>query len=59
MIPAAARVEAGTREAIIIAAANGDIYHAADAGRDLRRQLLAGRTPERAYNGVAWLYDRI
>ena len=37
----------------------GDIYHAADAVRDLRRQLLAGRTPEQAYNGVAWLYDGI
>jgi 3-hydroxybenzoate 6-monooxygenase len=37
----------------------GDIYHAADATRDLRRQLLAGRTPEQAYNGVAWLYDGI
>ena len=37
----------------------GDIYHAADAMRDLRRQMLAGRTPEQAYNGVAWLYDGI
>ena len=37
----------------------GDIYHAADAVRDLRRQLLSGRTPEQAYDGVAWLYDGI
>lgn len=37
----------------------GDIYHAADAVRDLRRQLLAGRTPEQAYDGIAWLYDGI
>jgi salicylate hydroxylase len=37
----------------------GDIYHAADAVRDLRRQMLGGRTPEQAYNGVAWLYDGI
>ncbi len=37
----------------------GDIYHAADAVRDLRKQMLAGRTPEQAYNGVAWLYDGI
>ena len=37
----------------------GDIYHAAGAVRDLRRQLLSGRTPEQAYNGVAWLYDGI
>jgi len=37
----------------------GDIYHATDAVRDLRRQLLGGRTAEQAYNGVAWLYDGI
>ena len=37
----------------------GDIYHAADAVRDLRRQLLSGRTPQQAYDGVAWLYDGI
>jgi len=37
----------------------GDIYHAADAVRDLRRQMLAGRTPEQAYNGVAWLYTPV
>lgn len=37
----------------------GDIYHATDAVRDLRKQMLAGRTPEQAYNGVAWLYDGI
>ena len=37
----------------------GDIYHAADAVRDLRRQLLSGRTPEQAYDGVGWLYDGI
>ena len=37
----------------------GDVYHAADATRDLRRQMLAGRTPEQAYNGMAWLYDGI
>ena len=37
----------------------GDIYHAADAVRDLRREMLAGRTPEQAYNGVAWLYTPV
>ena len=37
----------------------GDIYHATDAVRDLRKAMLAGRTPEQAYNGVAWLYDGI
>jgi len=34
----------------------GDIYHATDAVRDLRRQMLAGRTPQQAYDGMAWLY---
>jgi salicylate hydroxylase len=37
----------------------GNIYHAADAVRDLRRQMLAGRTAEQAYNGVAWLYTPV
>jgi len=37
----------------------GDIYHAADAVRDLRRQMLAGRTKEQAYNGVSWLYTPV
>ncbi len=37
----------------------GDIYHATDAVRDLRKQMLSGRTPEQAYNGMAWLYDGI
>ncbi len=37
----------------------GEIYHASDAVRDLRRQMLAGRTPEQAYNGVAWLYTPV
>ena len=37
----------------------GDIYHAADALRDLRWLLLSGRTPEQAYDGVGWLYDGI
>jgi 3-hydroxybenzoate 6-monooxygenase len=37
----------------------GDIYHATDAVRDLRRQMLAGRTPEQAYNGVGWLYTPV
>jgi 2-polyprenyl-6-methoxyphenol hydroxylase-like FAD-dependent oxidoreductase len=37
----------------------GDIYHATDAVRDLRREMLAGRTPEQAYNGMSWLYEGI
>lgn len=37
----------------------GDVYHAAGATRDLRNSLLAGRTPQQAYAGMAWLYDGI
>lgn len=37
----------------------GEIYHAADAVRDLRRAILGNRTPEQAINGMAWLYDGI
>jgi 2-polyprenyl-6-methoxyphenol hydroxylase-like FAD-dependent oxidoreductase len=37
----------------------GDIYHASDAVRDLRRQMLAGRTAEQAYNGMSWLYTPV
>ncbi|MBT6136453.1 MAG: 3-hydroxybenzoate 6-monooxygenase [Rhodospirillaceae bacterium] len=35
----------------------GDIYHAKDVERELRNQMLAGRTPETSYQGLAWLYD--
>ena len=35
----------------------GELFHATDAVRDLRRALLAGRTPEQHYAGLAWLYD--
>jgi len=37
----------------------GDIYHATDVTRELRNQLLSGRNPEAAYEGMAWLYDGI
>jgi len=37
----------------------GELYHAADATADFRKQLLAGRTPEQSYNGMAWLYEGI
>ena len=48
-----------TTRAQITARLYGDLYHATDAVRDLRRQLLAGRTPEEAYAGIAWLYDGV
>ena len=37
----------------------GELYHATDASADFRRQLLAGRTAEQSYNGMAWLYEGI
>ena len=37
----------------------GELYHATDASADFRRQLLANRTPEQSYNGMAWLYEGI
>lgn len=35
----------------------GDVYHARGATADLRAQMLAGRTAEQAWAGMAWLYD--
>jgi 2-polyprenyl-6-methoxyphenol hydroxylase-like FAD-dependent oxidoreductase len=37
----------------------GEIYHAADAVRDLRKAMLAGRSVDQVINGMAWLYDGI
>ena len=37
----------------------GDIYHAAGPVAELRRMMLAGRTPEQAYNAVSWLYSGV
>ncbi len=40
----------------IMARVYGDFYHARGPAAELRNQMLAGRTPEQSYNGVAWLY---
>lgn len=40
----------------VMARVYGDFYHAAGPVRELRNQALAGRTPEQAYEGNAWLY---
>lgn len=37
----------------------GEVYHATDAVRDLRRIMLANRKTDQAYEGVAWLYEGI
>ena len=35
----------------------GQVLHASGATRDLRNAYLNARTPERAYEDMAWLYD--
>jgi salicylate hydroxylase len=40
----------------IMARVYGDFYHARGPAAELRDQMLAGRTPEQAYDGMAWLY---
>jgi len=37
----------------------GDIFHAEGAARELRNTLLPRRTPEQAYQGMAWLYGGV
>ena len=40
----------------ILARVYGDFYHARGPTAELRDQMLAGRTPEQAHDGIAWLY---
>ena len=40
----------------IMARVYGDFYHARGPAAELRNQMLAGRTPEESYEGIAWLY---
>jgi 3-hydroxybenzoate 6-monooxygenase len=40
----------------IMARVYGEFYHARGVTAELRNALLAGRTPQQAYDGVAWLY---
>jgi 3-hydroxybenzoate 6-monooxygenase len=40
----------------IMARVYGDFYHARGPAAELRNQMLAGRTPEQSYDGIAWLY---
>lgn len=37
----------------------GDVYHAEGVTRELRNMTLSPRTPEQAYQGMAWLYNRV
>jgi salicylate hydroxylase len=40
----------------IMARVYGEFYHARGVTAELRDQMLGGRTPEQAYDGIAWLY---
>jgi salicylate hydroxylase len=40
----------------IMARVYGDFYHARGPAAELRNQMLAPRTPEESYEGIAWLY---
>ena len=40
----------------IMARVYGEFYHARGVTAELRDLALAGRTPEQAYEGIAWLY---
>jgi salicylate hydroxylase len=40
----------------IMARVYGDFYHARGPAAELRDQMLGGRTPEQAYDGMEWLY---
>jgi salicylate hydroxylase len=35
----------------------GEVYHASGVAREVRNQLLSQRTPQQAYEGLAWIYD--
>jgi salicylate hydroxylase len=45
-----------TGRAQIMARVYGEFYHARGVTAELRNQMLGGRTPEDAYEGIAWLY---
>ena len=40
----------------IMARVYGDFYHARGPAAELRNQMLSGRSPEQAFDGMAWLY---
>jgi len=40
----------------IMARVYGEFYHARGVAAELRQIMLAGRTPQQAYDGIAWLY---
>jgi salicylate hydroxylase len=60
-LPAAFRAYQDTRylrtaRVQIMARVYGEFYHARGPAAELREMMFAGRTPEQAYDGIAWLY---
>jgi len=45
-----------TGQVQIMARVYGEFYHARGVAAELRNQMLASRTPEQSYDGIAWLY---
>ena len=46
-----------TARAQMMARLYGEVYHASGVAREVRNQLLSQRTPQQAYEGLAWIYD--
>jgi 3-hydroxybenzoate 6-monooxygenase len=46
-----------TARAQIMARLYGEVYHASGVVRELRNAVLRERTPEQAYESMAWIYD--
>jgi 3-hydroxybenzoate 6-monooxygenase len=45
-----------TGQVQLMARVYGEFYHARGVAAELRNRMLAARTPEDAYEGIAWLY---
>jgi hypothetical protein len=41
----------------ILACVYGEVYHAGGVARELRNQMLGGRTAEQAFESMQWPYD--
>lgn len=48
-----------TARAQLMARLYGEVYHASGVAREVRNQVLSQRTPQQAYDGLAWIYDGI
>jgi salicylate hydroxylase len=46
-----------TARAQVMARLYGEVYHASGVVREVRNQALSQRTPQQAYEGLAWIYD--